>query len=82
MLNGPTQNQGLGARGRRRRPRPRGGQLPHRLSSAQNQRLEIHLGVSVDQYAGAGRSAASTRFPSLEAGCERGGQAGNCELRL
>lgn len=39
---------------------------------------DIHLGISVDQYA-AREVGKATRFPSLELGCERGGQAGNCD---
>lgn len=39
---------------------------------------DIHVGVSVDQVAAevAGRN---TRLPSLELGCDRGAQAGNCD---
>lgn len=39
---------------------------------------DIHVGVSVDQVA-AERVGATTRFPSLELGCDRGPQAGNCD---
>ena len=39
---------------------------------------DIHAGISVDQVAAqfVGRN---TRFPSLELGCEKGAQAGNCD---
>ncbi len=39
---------------------------------------DIHLGISVDQLA-AQRNGKLTRFASLEIGCERGAQAGNCD---
>lgn len=39
---------------------------------------DIKLGVSVDQYA-AQFVGKETRFASLEIGCERGAQAGNCD---
>jgi hypothetical protein len=39
---------------------------------------DIHNGVSVDQ-AAAERLGRLTRFASLELGCERGAQAGNCD---
>jgi len=39
---------------------------------------DIKVGISVDQYA-AQQVGRSTRFASLELGCERGGQAGNCD---
>ncbi len=39
---------------------------------------DIKAGISVDQVA-AGRVAHTTRFPSLELGCDRGAQAGNCD---
>ena len=39
---------------------------------------DIKAGVSVDQYA-AQQIGRNTRFPSLEIGCERGAQAGNCD---
>src|SRR5947209_12914288 len=39
---------------------------------------DIRVGVSVDQLA-ARRLGEQTRFPSLEIGCERGNQAGNCD---
>jgi len=39
---------------------------------------DIKVGISVDQYA-AQQVGKQTRFASLELGCERGGQAGNCD---
>ncbi len=39
---------------------------------------DIHNGVSVDQVA-AEEVGGANRFASLELGCERGGQAGNCD---
>jgi hypothetical protein len=39
---------------------------------------DIRAGISVDQQA-AQRVGRVTRFPSLELGCEAGGQAGNCD---
>ncbi len=39
---------------------------------------DIHNGISVDQIA-AQKIGTQTRFPSLELGCERGAQAGNCD---
>jgi hypothetical protein len=39
---------------------------------------DIHVGVSVDQIA-AKQIGNETRFRSLELGCERGAQAGNCD---
>lgn len=39
---------------------------------------DIQVGISVDQLA-AQRVGQNTRFPSLEIGCERGAQAGNCD---
>jgi Protein of unknown function (DUF1552) len=39
---------------------------------------DINVGVSVDQVA-AGKVGQQTRFPSLELGCDRGAQAGNCD---
>jgi len=39
---------------------------------------DIKVGVSVDQVAAA-QLGHLTRFPSLEVGCEQGGQAGNCD---
>ena len=39
---------------------------------------DIHVGVSVDQVA-AELVGHTTRFPSLELGCDRGPQAGNCD---
>jgi hypothetical protein len=39
---------------------------------------DIKVGVSVDQVA-ARKLGALTRFPSLELGCDRGAQAGNCD---
>jgi hypothetical protein len=39
---------------------------------------DIKTGISVDQLA-AQHMGNLTRFPSLEIGCERGGQAGNCD---
>ncbi len=39
---------------------------------------EIRVGISVDQVA-AQRIGAQTKLPSLEIGCDRGGQAGNCD---
>jgi hypothetical protein len=39
---------------------------------------DIRAGVSVDQFA-AQRIGDRTRLPSLELGCERGAQAGNCD---
>jgi len=39
---------------------------------------DIRAGISVDQFA-AERVGHATRFPSLELGCERGAQAGNCD---
>jgi hypothetical protein len=39
---------------------------------------DIKAGISVDQYA-AQKLGAATRFASLELGCERGAQAGNCD---
>src|SRR5260221_367630 len=39
---------------------------------------DIRVGVSVDQAAAAAIGKA-TRFPSLELGCDRGQQAGNCD---
>lgn len=39
---------------------------------------DIKAGVSVDQYA-AQQVGKNTRFASLELGCERGAQAGNCD---
>jgi hypothetical protein len=42
------------------------------------QGADIRVGVSVDQYAAA-RVGKSTRFSSLELGCDRGKQVGNCD---
>jgi hypothetical protein len=39
---------------------------------------DISVGVSVDQVA-ASRIGRHTKFPSLELGCDRGAQAGNCD---
>jgi len=39
---------------------------------------DIKVGISVDQYA-AQQVGKNTRFASLELGCERGAQAGNCD---
>jgi hypothetical protein len=39
---------------------------------------DIRVGVSVDQFA-AQKVGKSTRFPTLEVGCEGGRQAGNCD---
>ncbi len=39
---------------------------------------DIHVGISADQLA-AQRVGNQTRFASLELGCERGAQAGNCD---
>jgi hypothetical protein len=39
---------------------------------------DIKAGVSVDQVA-AGRIGKATRLPSLELGCDRGAQSGNCD---
>ncbi|MBX6314620.1 MAG: DUF1552 domain-containing protein [Isosphaeraceae bacterium] len=39
---------------------------------------DIKVGISVDQVA-AQKIGHATRFPSLELGCERGAQAGNCD---
>ena len=39
---------------------------------------DIQVGVSVDQVA-ARKVGQQTRFPSLELGCDRGAQAGNCD---
>lgn len=39
---------------------------------------DIRIGISADQVA-AQHVGAETRFPSLEIGCERGQQAGNCD---
>lgn len=39
---------------------------------------DIKVGISADQLA-AQRVGSKTRFPSLEIGCERGAQAGNCD---
>jgi hypothetical protein len=39
---------------------------------------DIRVGVSVDQLA-AEKVGSQTRFPSLELGCDRGQQAGNCD---
>lgn len=39
---------------------------------------DIKAGISVDQFA-AQQLGKATRFPSLEIGCERGAQAGNCD---
>jgi hypothetical protein len=39
---------------------------------------DIRVGVSVDQVA-AQKIGRQTRIPSLELGCERGGQSGNCD---
>src|ERR1041384_7593538 len=39
---------------------------------------DIRIGVSVDQYAAA-RVGRETRFASLELGCDRGKQVGNCD---
>jgi hypothetical protein len=39
---------------------------------------DIHVGISVDQVAAA-ETGKFTRFPSLEIGCERGGQNGDCD---
>ncbi len=39
---------------------------------------DIKVGVSVDQVA-AGKIGQRTKFPSLELGCDRGAQAGNCD---
>jgi hypothetical protein len=49
------------------------GAQPRKTSGA-----DIKLGISVDQYA-AQQVGRNTRFPSLEIGCERGAQAGNCD---
>jgi hypothetical protein len=49
------------------------GAHPRKTSGA-----DIKNGISVDQYA-ATQVGQKTRFPSLELGCERGGQAGNCD---
>src|SRR5882762_3347347 len=42
------------------------------------QGADIRVGVSVDQYAAA-RVGKSTRFSSIELGCDRGKQVGNCD---
>src|SRR5882672_6738146 len=42
------------------------------------QGADIRVGVSVDQLA-ASRVGRQTRFPSLELGCDRGKQVGNCD---
>src|SRR5256714_8452275 len=42
------------------------------------QGADIRVGVSVDQYAAA-RIGKATRFASLELGCDRGKQVGNCD---
>jgi hypothetical protein len=42
------------------------------------QGADIHVGVSVDQIA-AGKIGQQTRFASLELGCDRGKQTGNCD---
>src|SRR4051812_8087578 len=42
------------------------------------QGADIRVGVSVDQYAAA-RVGKNTRFSSLELGCDRGKQVGNCD---
>jgi len=42
------------------------------------QGADIRVGVSVDQYAAA-RAGKFTRFGSLELGCDRGKQVGNCD---
>jgi hypothetical protein len=39
---------------------------------------DLQAGVSIDQLA-AQQIGSATRFPSLELGCERGAQAGNCD---
>ena len=39
---------------------------------------DIRVGISVDQLA-ASKIGKATRFPSLELGCDRGQQAGNCD---
>lgn len=39
---------------------------------------DISVGISIDQVA-AQKLGSATRFPSLELGCERGAQAGNCD---
>ena len=39
---------------------------------------DIHVGVSVDQVA-AKKIGNKTKFPSLEVGCDRGAQSGNCD---
>lgn len=49
------------------------GRQPKKTSGA-----DIRAGISVDQLA-AQRVGGSTRFPSLEIGCEGGRQAGNCD---
>ncbi|HUR46489.1 MAG TPA: DUF1552 domain-containing protein, partial [Candidatus Saccharimonadales bacterium] len=42
------------------------------------QGADIHVGISVDQIA-AEKVGKATRFPSLELGCDRGKQTGNCD---
>jgi hypothetical protein len=49
------------------------GRQPRKTAGA-----DIKLGTSVDQFA-AQRLGEETRFPSLEIGCDRGLQAGNCD---
>ncbi len=49
------------------------GSQPRKTSGA-----DIKVGISVDQFA-AQQLSGQTRFPSLEVGCERGAQAGNCD---
>ena len=39
---------------------------------------DIRVGISVDQYA-AGRVGKETPFPSIEIGCDKGKQTGNCD---
>jgi uncharacterized protein DUF1552 len=48
------------------------------LTGCQPQKTSIKVGISVDQVA-ASQVGQKTRFPSLELGCDRGQQAGNCD---
>src|SRR5262249_20944785 len=49
------------------------GSQPRKTSGA-----DIKAGMSIDQFA-ASKVGKATRFPSLELGCDRGLQAGNCD---
>ena len=78
VLSGLTLNpaRALGDGGGR--PRAGHGQLPDGRHPRKTDGADLRAGVSVDQLA-ARRIGRSTRFPSLELGCEGGRNAGECD---